>query len=162
MLNQLEDSKLKMKRLLISSLLLIVIGLATPARSDSKEDRNMTTELQHLNEIWNQAWLEKDAALIEKLMANDYVYIAPNGKVMDRKTILNIIKSPGYRLDNSTRTPILIKPVGEDAAVMVFHSKAAGTFEGKSFKDDHTCTMLCIGHRSEWRVLLEQCSPNNQ
>jgi hypothetical protein len=29
----------------------------------------MTADLQHLNEIWNQAWLEKDAALIEKLIA---------------------------------------------------------------------------------------------
>jgi hypothetical protein len=106
--------------------------------------------------------LEKDAALIEKLMANDYVYIAPNGKVMDRKTILDIVKSPSYRLDNSRRTPVLIKSVGEDAAVMVFHSQAAGTFEGKSFEDDHKCTMVCIRRRSGWRVLLEQCSPNEQ
>jgi hypothetical protein len=95
-------------------------------------------------------------------MTNDYLYIAPNGKVMDRETILNVVGSPSYRLDNSTRTPVLIKSVGEDAAVMVFHSQAAGTFEGKSFEDDHTCTMVCIERRGGWRVLLEQCSPNEQ
>lgn len=120
----------------------------------------MTADLQHLNEIWNQAWLDTDAAVIERLMADDYLYIAPNGKVRDRKTILNIVRSPSYRLDTSTRTPVLIKPVGEDAAVVVFHSQAAGTFEGKSFEDDHKCTMICIGRRSGWRVLMEQCSPN--
>ena len=121
----------------------------------------MTADLENLNEIWNRAWLEKNVTLIENLIAEDYVYIAPNGKLLDRTTILNIIKSPGYRLDSSTRTPIVIKPVGEDAAVMVFHSQAAGTFEGKSFEDDHKCTMLCVRRGSSWRVLLEQCSPNS-
>lgn len=122
----------------------------------------MTADLEHLNEIWNRAWLEKNVTLVENLIADDYVYIAPNGKLLDRTAILNIIKSPSYRLDSSTRTPIVIKPVGEDAAVMVFHSQAAGTFEGKSFKDDHKCTMLCVRRGRSWRVLLEQCSPNSQ
>ncbi len=120
----------------------------------------MAADLEHLNQIWNRAWLEKDAALVEKLMADDYLYIAPNGKLLDRKAILNIIKSPSYRLETSTRTPVMIKTVGKDAAVMVFHSQAAGAFEEKSFKDDHKCTMLCVRLGSDWRVLLEQCSPN--
>ena len=122
----------------------------------------MAADLEHLNQIWNRAWLEKDAAIVEKLMADDYLYIAPNGKLLDRKAILNVIKSPSYSLDSSTRTPVVSKRLGKDAAVMVFHSQATGTFEGKSFKDDHKCTMLCVARGSEWRVLLEQCSPNNE
>ena len=121
----------------------------------------MVVDLEHLNQIWNQAWLQKDAGLVEKLMADDYMYIAPNGKLMDRQTILNVIKSPSYHLVHSTRTPVVIKTVGKEAAVMVFHSAASGTFEGKSFTDNHTCTMLCVGRDSEWRVFLEQCSPRN-
>ena len=121
----------------------------------------MDADLEHLNQIWNQAWLDKNAALVEKLMADDYLYIAPDGTLMDRQTILNVIKSPSYRLDHSTRTPIVIKSVGQEAGVMVFHSEAAGVFEGKSFKDNHTCTMLCVGRGNEWRVLLEQCSSDN-
>jgi hypothetical protein len=123
---------------------------------------NMSAELEQLNQTWNRAWLERDAALVEKLMADDYLYIAPNGQLLDRQTILNVIKSPSYRLDSSTRTPVVIKAVGSEGAVMVFQSQAAGTFDGKSFKDNHKCTMLCVRRGSEWRVLLEQCSPNSQ
>ena len=119
----------------------------------------MSGDLEHLNKIWNQAWLENNVPLVEKLMAEDYLYIAPGGKLMDRNAILNIMKSPSYRLDSSTRTPLVIKTAGEDAAVMVFHSQASGTFEGKSFQDDHNCTMLCVRRGGEWLVLLEQCSP---
>jgi hypothetical protein len=39
----------------------------------------MTADLEHLNEIWNRAWLEKNVTLVENLIADDYVYIAPNG-----------------------------------------------------------------------------------
>jgi hypothetical protein len=148
-------------RLFFASLLLMLIGLTSSNRSFSSGS-NVTADLEHLNEIWNRAWLERDVTLVEKLMADDYLYIAPNGKLLDRKAILNIIKSPSYRLDNSARTPVMIKPVGADAAVMVFHSQATGTFEGKPFKDDHKCTMLCVRLGCVWRLLLEQCSPNNQ
>jgi len=121
----------------------------------------VNADLQQLNQIWNRAWLEKDAALVEKLMAAEYVYITPNGQLLDRQAILKIIGSPSYQLDRSSRTELSTKPIGDDGAVMVFRSQAEGSFEGKSFKDDHTCTMLCVKRDGEWRLMLEQCSPNN-
>ena len=121
----------------------------------------MTADLERLNEMWEQAWLDKDAALVDKLMTAEYLYIAPNGQIMDRQAILGIIRSPGYHLDKGTRTEVIIKPVGADTAVIVHRSQAEGGFEGKSFKDDHRCTMLCVRRGGEWRVILEQCSPNN-
>jgi hypothetical protein len=121
----------------------------------------VTADLEHLNKIWAQAWLDKDAALVEKLMAAEYVYIAPNGRMMDRQAILDVIRSPGYHLDKGTRTEVIIKTVGEDAAVVVHRSQAEGSFEGKTFKEDHRCTMLCARRGGEWRVVLEQCSLNN-
>lgn len=122
----------------------------------------MTTDLQSFNHLWNQAWLEKNGALVEKLMSNEYVYIAPNGQQFDRQDILKIISSPGYQLDNSIRTITSIKPIGKNAAVAVFHSQAEGSFEGKTFKDDYICSMVCVRQGNQWRMVLEQCSPNCQ
>lgn len=121
----------------------------------------MTADLERLNQIWERAWLEKDAAMVEKLIADEYLYIAPNGQMLDRQAIVKIIRSPSYHLDNGTRTEVIIKPIAEDAAVVVHRSQAEGGFEGKSFKEDHRCTMLCVRRGGEWRVILEQCSSNN-
>jgi hypothetical protein len=141
----------------------VLIGLTGYGQPfSSVEGLSMTVDLERFNQIWAQAWLDKNAALVEKLMADEYMYIAPNGQMLDRQAILKIIRSPGYHLDNGTRTEVIIKPVGEDAAVVMHRSQAEGRFEGKSFKDDYRCTMLCIRHGDEWRVMLEQCSPNNQ
>ena len=150
-----------MSRLLATVFALMLIGLNSCSRSSSAEDSHMTADLEHLNQIWEQAWLDKNAALVEKLMADDYVYIAPNGQMLDRQAILKIIRSPSYHLESGTRTEVIIKPVARDAAVVVHRSQSQGRFEEKSFKDDHRCTMLCVRRGGEWRVILEQCSPNN-
>src|SRR5260370_16724359 len=97
----------------------------------------MLAELQRLNEIWNRAWLEKDAATVERLMAEDYLYVGPNGPVLDRPSILRIIRSPSYRLDRSTRTKVVVSPLGNDAAIIPHPSQSARTFQRVAFEAYH-------------------------
>ena len=149
-----------MSKLLATALALMLIGLNSCGRSSSAGDSHVTAELERLNQMWAQGWLDKDAALVEKLMADEYLYIAPNGQMLDRQAILKIIRSPSYNLYQGTRTEVIIKSLGEGAAVIVHRSRAEGKFEGNSFKEDHRCTMLCVRRGGEWRVILEQCSPN--
>ena len=118
----------------------------------------MLSELHGLSERWFQAWLEKDAATVEQLMAEDYLYIAPNGLVLDRQAILAIIRSPGYRLDQGTRTEVVVRAVGPEAAVVRHRYQGAGSFEGTSFTDDHRGVMVWEKHAGEWRLVMEQCS----
>jgi len=53
----------------------------------------MLSQLHGLNERWNQAWLEKDAANVERLMADDYIYVAPNGLILNRQAILGTVRA---------------------------------------------------------------------
>ena len=118
----------------------------------------MLSELHGLNDCWNQAWLEKDAATVERLMADDYIYVAPNGLTLDRQAILAIIRSPSYRLDHATRTEVVVRALGQEAAVVRHRVQAGGAFEGTSFTDDHRCVMVCVKQIGEWRIVMEQGS----
>jgi uncharacterized protein (TIGR02246 family) len=120
----------------------------------------MLTELQRLNETWTRAWLEKDAATVERLMAEDYLYVGPKGPVLDRPSILRIIRSPSYRLTRSTRTDVLVRPLGNDAAIIRFRAQSAGTFEGVAFEEDHRLVMVCVRQGPDWRIVMEQSSLN--
>jgi hypothetical protein len=75
----------------------------------------MSSELIEVSSRWFQAWLDKDAATVEELAAEDYVYVAPTGVIFDRQAILGIIRSPTYRLDRATRTEIVARPLGTEA-----------------------------------------------
>jgi uncharacterized protein (TIGR02246 family) len=118
----------------------------------------MQSELQDLSEPWFQAWLEKDAATVERLAAEDYLYIGPSGLVLDRQAILAIVRSTSYRLDHGTRTEIVVRAVGDDAALVRHRYQGAGSYEGASFTDDHRCVMFWEKHAGQWRLVLEQCS----
>jgi uncharacterized protein (TIGR02246 family) len=116
------------------------------------------SELQDLNERWYQAWLDRDAATVDRLMADDYLYIAPSGMVLDRQAILGIIRSPSYRLDHCTRSEVVFRAVGQDATVVRHRVQAAGSFEGNSFTDDNRCVIVWEKHAGQWRIVVEQCS----
>ena len=118
----------------------------------------MLAELQGLSERWFQAWLEKDAATVERLTAEDYLYIAPSGLVLDRQAILAIVRSPSYRLEHGTRTEVVVRAVGHEGAVVRHRYQGAGSFEGTSFTDDQRCVMVWEKHAGEWRLVMEQCS----
>src|SRR5438128_1252223 len=118
----------------------------------------MMSELHGLSERWYRAWLAKDAATVDRLMAEDYLYIAPSGLVLDRQAILAIVRSPSYQLDHCTRTEIVVRAVGHEAAVVRHRCQAAGSFEGTSFMDDHRCAIVWEKHAGEWRIVMEQCS----
>ena len=122
----------------------------------------MLSELHDLSERWFQAWLEKDAATVERLMAEDYIYIGPNGLVLDRRGILAIIRSPTYRLDRGTRTEAVVRALGPEAAVERHRYRGAGSYEGTSFTDDHRGVMVWERHAGLWRLVMEQCSFSSQ
>ena len=122
----------------------------------------MLSELHGLSERWFQAWLEKDAATVERLTAEDYLYVAPNGLVLDRLAILAIVRSPSYRLDHGTRTEVVVRAVGQEAAVVRHRYQGAGSFEGTSFTDDHRCVTVWEKRAGEWRIVMEQCSFNSK
>lgn len=122
----------------------------------------MSLELERLNQEWFAAWLEKDVAVVQRLMSPEYIYIAPNGQILDRETILNIIRSPSYRLHRGTCTEVRVTSLGSEAAALVKHYQGAGTFNGKPFTDDQRCTMVFVRHKDGWMIALEQCSAISQ
>jgi uncharacterized protein (TIGR02246 family) len=118
----------------------------------------MLSELINMKEQWNEAWFKKDAATVERLMADDYIYVAPNGMVLDRQAILEIIRSPGYRIDHGTHTEVVVRAIGPDAAVVRHRWQGAGSFNDTSFTDDHRCVTVCEKVAGKWRIVMEQCS----
>ena len=119
----------------------------------------MPDDPAELTSAWFDAWRRKDAGAVERMMGADYVYVAPNGAVMDRETILGIIKDPSYGITSGTHTEVSVVHLGSDVALVRHHWRGEGTLRGQVFVDDQRCVM--IWHRSDhrWRVHYEQASP---
>lgn len=119
----------------------------------------MSEELERLNRVWIAAWFEKDAATVDALMAPDYEYVGPNGQILDRASILEIIRSPGYTLKSGSRSEVKMVEIAPDVVAVRHRWQGTGSYDGKSFTDDHRCTALWVRRNDQWQVAHEQCSP---
>jgi ketosteroid isomerase-like protein len=120
------------------------------------------SELQKISEQWYQAWLDKDAATVDRLMSEDYLFVAPSGRMMDRAAVLAVIRSPSYRLDSARQSELVVRPLGEDAALVRHRFQGAGSYEGTPFTEDNRNAMLWQKQAGHWRLVFEQCSYNKE
>ena len=118
----------------------------------------MTEELERLNEEWNSAWLTKDVATVETIAAQDYVYIGPQGQVLDRAAIFEIIRSPSDQLTSGSWTEVSISRLGPDSALVLDRFRGEGEYRGQPFKEDHRHTTVWVRRHGQWQVRLEHCS----
>jgi len=112
-----------------------------------------------LTTTWFDAWRTKDASAIARMMAPDYVYVAPNGSLMDRAAILAIAADPTYGITEGTHDGVTVIALGPDVALVLHHWRGRGTLRGQVFADDHQCVMVWHRVEGSWRVRYEQASP---
>ena len=119
----------------------------------------MRDELSTLTHAWFDAWRTKDSSFLERTMAADYVYVAPNGVVMDRLAILAIARDSSYGITEGAHTEVEIASLGNDAALVRHHWRGHGMLRGKKFVDNHRCVMIWQRTANGWQVRYEQASP---
>jgi ketosteroid isomerase-like protein len=119
----------------------------------------MSRDPEGLTSAWFDAWRTKDADAIERMIAAEYVYVAPNGTVMSRDSILAIIRDPSYGISEGGHSEVEVTLLGAEVALVRHHWQGRGTFRGQAFVDNHRCVMIWHRVAGEWRVQYEQASP---
>jgi len=118
----------------------------------------MTDDLEASNEKWNGAWLTKDVDAVEMIAADDYVYVGPEGQMLDRAAILEIVRSPSYHLASGTWSEVSISRLGADSAVVLDRFQGKGEYRGQMFEENHRHTTVWVRRFGRWQVRLEHCS----
>lgn len=118
----------------------------------------MQTDIDTLMAAWQAAWFTKNGRAIAEMMTDDYIYVAPNGAVMDRATILGIVGDPTYALTAGAHTETVVNLLGEGAAMVRRRWQGSGTYRGQEFVEDHRCVTICDRSSGQWRIRYEQCS----
>jgi ketosteroid isomerase-like protein len=124
----------------------------------SQAQVTMQNDVEALMAAWQDAWFTKNGGAIAEMMTADYVYVAANGAVMDRATILGVIDDPTYALTGGGHTETVVSMLGEDAAMVRRRWQGSGTYRGQQFVEDHRCVTICDRSSGQWRIRYEQCS----
>ena len=140
--------------ILLAGFLLLVNGVpATYSQTRDQSDPAMRALTEYDN-----AWNKKDAASVERLLHNDYVYFSSTGALTTRKATLDFLVSPEYKLTFVERSEIDLLSQSDDIAVISSRWKGRGTYGKEVINDDQRCGLVFVRRGKTWKLLSEHCT----
>lgn len=129
-----------------------------PPSSAAASANDNEAEVRRLHEEWNSAWRTKDLSVIARLAVAEFRYVAPSGESVDKTALLNMVRSPSYKIQRGSHTEYAFRQLSADAALLTFRWQGRGQFDGKAWADDHRCSFVWTRIQNQWRAAHEHCS----
>jgi len=134
-----------------------LLMLAAAPRAQSVTDEQ---QLRDIQQRLADAWLQRDRAVIETVLAPEWSVTQPDGQVLSRASVLGSFFD-GLRLDTF---------VVDDVSVMLFGTTAvvrgrtvtSGTLHGSQVNARIRFTDVFIKHEGRWQAVASHASPLTQ
>jgi uncharacterized protein (TIGR02246 family) len=140
---------------------------AKPAPDQSKPvgEKVATTasaeqELIALDKSWGDAGLKGDSAVLESILADDFVGNSPTGvatkaqNIAEAKTNAPNITNATYVADEYT-----VRFLDPNTAVMTHRATEKGLNKGKEYNDQHRSMHVWVKRDGRWQVVASQATP---
>ncbi len=105
-----------------------------------------------LEQVWNQAHLNNDAAVLETLWADDLTVMVPGMAAMSKSDVLSFVKTGRMKFSRYETTDLKVRSFGDTAIVSgnLFRSR---TLEGKLHEDRWQFMKVYARRNGKWRVV---------
>jgi ketosteroid isomerase-like protein len=107
---------------------------------------------------YTDALLKKDLAALERLWADDLVFINPRGQVQTKAQRLADLRSGATRFTLIDLQDISVTVCGH-AAIHVSRGKIQGQYSGTEGSGDYRIIVALCRHGTEWRIHSVQMTP---
>ncbi len=102
-----------MPRLLLSLIAAVALMCAAlPAQADDRSD------LLALEARWNQALVDQDIPTLETILADDFVFVAPDGSITGREALLSFVANRTVTLDPFVTEEVSVRTYGDTSVVV--------------------------------------------
>lgn len=152
-MNRLAHQNLRNRRIKFFALILasLFIAITTVQAKETREARDIK-ELTRLEKVWNDAHLQGDAAVLDKLWADDLFVTVPDMPVMNKEESLAVWKSGKMKFDIYKTSDIRIKVYG-NSAVVTGQLVRIRDSNSKVFEDDWRFTKVYVRRSGRWQVV---------
>lgn len=99
------------------------------------------------------ALAKNDAVALEKMYADDYTFVSPEGEVQTKAQRLEAMKSGAMKFESLSFDDVKVRIYG-DTAVVAAKTTAKSTVNGKDNSGTSTATIVLVKGKDGWRVVL--------
>jgi ketosteroid isomerase-like protein len=127
----------------------------TPALTEVEQ--HATQELITLEKGWSEAYLKKDIAFLDRILADDYVETNSEGNVTTKAEALADLKSGAYVPISGVQDNVKVRVYG-DAAVATGRSTVKAQYKGKDASGQFQWTDTWVKLAGRWQCVAEHYS----
>jgi ketosteroid isomerase-like protein len=106
---------------------------------------------------WDRAMVSNDADLIGRYMSDDWIIIGSDGRVGDRATFLELVRSGALSHDVMESHDIDVRLYG-DTAVMLARGLSGGKYQGQAFRETERVSCVFVKEEGRWRCVMTHLS----
>jgi hypothetical protein len=117
-------------------------------------------DLIKLDKVWGEAGTRGDAAVLEGILADDFMGISPTGGVMTKAQNIAEAKANAPNITNATYVAdeYSVRFLDPNTAVMTHSVVAKGLNKGKEFTDQHRSMHVWVKRGDRWQVVASQAT----
>jgi ketosteroid isomerase-like protein len=144
------------KKYIFSFAIIFLAVWLTSISAFSQSNKEFEAEVKRAVAEYDNAWNKKDVKTVSNFLADDYVYFTSTGGTTDRKSTIEFLSSPDYKLTFVERSEIVVHTKG-GTAVVSSRWKGRGTWKNEEIDDDQRCGQVFVKEKKAWKMLTEHC-----
>lgn len=153
------QSSSTMKRLIShlsinAALLSLALGQSPDAQQPAKKTSEQ--EIRQMIEKYRTAILQRDIATLEKIWADDYVFVNAAGDVLTKADRLANVKSGATTLDSINQEESIAVRVYENSAVATSRVTLKGQYSGEPISGQYRSTHVWVKGPGGWQLVSNQ------
>jgi ketosteroid isomerase-like protein len=110
-------------------------------------------ELLKVEKEFAETIVTNDLEGLGRLVADDWIIVDPNGKIVDRTRFFEVIKSGALTHDMMESEDLRVRVYG-DSAVVTAVTRTKGKFMGQEFSTQERATDVFVRRDGRWQCVL--------
>jgi len=147
-----------MKAILVIFAVIFAACCAFGQTMNQKANRNsgVEQELRSLENQWQEALTRRDVAMLDRLMAEDYVLTTVSGEVVNKARVLAEVKSANTTAD-VRNTEVAVRVYG-NVAIVTGLVLISGKFNDKDVSTRSRYIKVYVKRQGQWQVVTAQAT----
>jgi ketosteroid isomerase-like protein len=115
----------------------------------------MKTELLKLENEFARAVASNNADALDRLLADDWIIVEPDGSIIDKARFLEVIRSGALSHESMKSTDLKVRVYG-NTAVVTGLTTSKGKFMGQDFTSCERATDIFVKQAERWQCIFTQ------
>jgi ketosteroid isomerase-like protein len=137
-------------------MVLLSFAFAQSAPGQNAENSNSEKEVREMIEKYRTALLQRDIAALEKIWADDYVFVNVSGELLTKAQRLANAKSGATTLDSIKEEENITVRVYQNSAVATSRVTIKGQYSGRPTSGQYRSTHVWVKGSSGWQLVSNQ------